>query len=58
MAEETIFELLIYVVGLGSAIYILLQFFVPIIQNLLAQGITGFIVVGIMIWILSQKINK
>jgi hypothetical protein len=58
MREQTVFEFIIYVIGLGSAIYIFLQFFIPMIQNLLAQGVGGFILVGIMVWILIQKIKK
>jgi len=58
MAKITIFETIIYAIGIGSALYIFLQFFIPIIQNLMAQGITGLIVLGIIIWVLFQKINK
>jgi hypothetical protein len=49
------FEELIKIVGLLSAIYLFLQVVIPIIQNLLAEGIAGLILVGIFIWWLAQK---
>jgi len=55
MVKETNFEKLIKIVGLLSAIYLFLQGVLPIIQNLLAEGITGLILIGIFIWWLLQE---
>lgn len=53
--SETNLEGLIKIAGLLGSIYLLLQIFLPIIQNLFAQGIVGIILVGIFIWWLTQK---
>ncbi len=58
MSDKTIFEFIIYIIGLISALYVFFQFFIPIMQNLLAQGISGLILLAIIIWILFQKINR
>jgi len=52
---STNFEEIIKIIGVISSIYLFLQFFIPVIQNLLAQGIVGLILVIIMIWWLAQK---
>ncbi len=55
MSSSTNFEELIKIVGFLSAGYLFLQVFLPLIQNLIAQGLAGFILVVIMIWWLAQK---
>ena len=51
----TNFEEVLKLIGLGSTIYLFLQFFIPVMQNLFAQGLTGLILVMIMFWWLTQK---
>lgn len=51
----TNFEEIIKVIGFLSAAYLFLKIFIPIIQNLLVEGASGLLLVGIMIWWLFQK---
>ncbi|MEA3329369.1 MAG: hypothetical protein U9Q06_01360 [Nanoarchaeota archaeon] len=52
---STNFEEIIKIIALLSAIYLFLQFFIPMIQNLIAQGLVGFTLVIMMVWWLAQK---
>lgn len=58
MVKETLFETILYIISFFSAVYIFLQFFIPILQNLLAQGIAGVIIIFAIIWALAQQINR
>ena len=54
----TNFEKLLKIIGLITAIIVFIQVFVPIIQNLIAEGILGAILIGIFVWWLIQDDKK